>query len=481
MRNVPAPPRTQRPRLESSGSRASRPKQRTKLGRLLSAVQPGVVVEQVAQGLPRTLDAQPVAAPGGGDHGADQAGVVLHQAGARAEDQLRIVGGAVVVDAKLSNGNAHLAQRHALGVPEGGCRVDAPGGQGGDGVEADRDPVHGLGVGPVRLQHRVEDRIVGGKAGHSHRSALKVTRPADVDRIDQHRRQRALHDRRDPHHVEAALPRQAQVVDVQDRELGAARLEQLRGVGRRRWLLYPQVDPRVAVVAALESRIDAGVHGVGLEIEDEGRFARSARFSTIPATAGDARRCEDGRQQRGDPSHRGGQDSLRSMAQHGDDLLAYVEIPKGSRNKYEYDQELGQLVLDRFLSSSTVYPTDYGYLVGHLGRDGDPLDALVCVSEPTFPGCVIRVKPIALFKMHDEKGVDDKIVCVPLNDPGWNHAERLEDIPKQLQREISHFFSIYKQLEDKKVAVEGWRSREEALAVIEDGKSLQERADREGG
>jgi len=165
----------------------------------------------------------------------------------------------------------------------------------------------------------------------------------------------------------------------------------------------------------------------------------------------------------------------------GDQLLAYVEIPKGSRNKYEYDEALGELILDRFLSSSTVYPTDYGYLIGHRGRDGDPLDALVCVSEPTFPGCVIRVKPIALFKMHDEKGEDDKIVCVPINDPGWNEAEKLEDIPKAMQREITHFFSIYKQLEDKIVKVEGWRSREEALEVIEDAKRLQEQADPEGG
>src|SRR5690349_13436943 len=93
-----------------------------------------------------------------------------------------------------------------------------------------------------------------------------------------------------------------------------------------------------------------------------------------------------------------------SMAAASDaELLAYIEIPKGSRNKYEYDEGLGELVLDRFLSSSTVYPTDYGYLVGHRGRDGDPLDAMVCVSEPTFPGCVIRVKPIALFKMWDDK------------------------------------------------------------------------------
>src|SRR6266550_4148792 len=178
----------------------------------------------------------------------------------------------------------------------------------------------------------------------------------------------------------------------------------------------------------------------------------------------------------------GGRIALALMASAaGDQLLAYVEIPKGSRNKYEYDEELGELILDRFLSSSTVYPTDYGYLSGHLGRDGDPLDALVCVSEPTFPGCVIRVKPIALFKMWDEKGEDDKIVCVPLNDPGWNHAETLEDIPQQLQREITHFFSIYKQLEDKKVEVEGWRSREEALEVIEDAKRLQAQADLEAG
>jgi inorganic pyrophosphatase len=156
-----------------------------------------------------------------------------------------------------------------------------------------------------------------------------------------------------------------------------------------------------------------------------------------------------------------------------EDLLAYVEIPKGSRNKYEYDEELGRLTLDRFLSSSTVYPTDYGYLIGHRGRDGDPLDAMVCVSEPTFPGCVISVKPIALFKMRDEKGEDDKIVCVPLRDPGWTHAETLEDSPKPMQREITHFFSIYTELEGQEVEVEGWRSREEALEVIEDAKRLE--------
>ncbi len=163
------------------------------------------------------------------------------------------------------------------------------------------------------------------------------------------------------------------------------------------------------------------------------------------------------------------------MADHHliEELLAFIEIPKGSRNKYEYDEGIGAVILDRFLSSSMVYPTDYGYLVGHRGRDSDPLDALVCVSEPTFPGCVIPVKPVAVFKMRDEKGEDDKIVCVPTHDPGWNTARTLDDIPGQLQREITHFFSVYKQLEGKTVQVEGWRPLEEALAVIEDGKRLQ--------
>jgi inorganic pyrophosphatase len=157
-----------------------------------------------------------------------------------------------------------------------------------------------------------------------------------------------------------------------------------------------------------------------------------------------------------------------------DQLLAFIEIPKGGRNKYEYDEDLDRVVLDRFLSSSTVYPTDYGYLIGHRGRDGDPLDALVCVSEPTFPGCVIPVKPIALFKMHDEKGEDDKIICVPLRDPGWNELDELEDLPEQLRKEIPHFFSVYKDLDRKPVEIQGWRSRAEALEVIADARRLHE-------
>jgi inorganic pyrophosphatase len=160
-----------------------------------------------------------------------------------------------------------------------------------------------------------------------------------------------------------------------------------------------------------------------------------------------------------------------------DTLLAYVEIPKGSRNKYEYDEELGEIMLDRFLFSSVVYPTDYGFIPDTLGEDGDALDAMVCVSEPTFPGCVIPVKAIALFKMEDENGVDDKVLCVPLSDPAWNELETLDDLPKPLQDEISHFFSIYKDLEQKKVTVHGWYSREEALEEIEQAR--KRRAERE--
>jgi inorganic pyrophosphatase len=158
---------------------------------------------------------------------------------------------------------------------------------------------------------------------------------------------------------------------------------------------------------------------------------------------------------------------MRSVAEPDGSFVAFIEIPKGSRNKYEYDHELGGVKLDRFLFSSMVYPTDYGFIPETLGLDGDPLDVMVCVSEPTFPGCRIEVKPIALFRMEDDKGVDDKILAVPLQDPIWNTLESLEDISKGLKDEIAHFFSVYKDLERKKVKVDGWYSREDALEEIE--------------
>ncbi len=148
-------------------------------------------------------------------------------------------------------------------------------------------------------------------------------------------------------------------------------------------------------------------------------------------------------------------------------ILVTVEIPKGSRNKYEFDEELGLFKLDRMLFSSVHYPADYGFVREAWGEDGDPLDAMVIAGEPTFTGCVIEAKPLGLFKMRDEAGIDHKILSVPVSDPQWSWMQTLDDVPKHLLLEIEHFFSIYKDLEQKKVATEGWQSREDALKVIE--------------
>ena len=114
--------------------------------------------------------------------------------------------------------------------------------------------------------------------------------------------------------------------------------------------------------------------------------------------------------------------SVRSAVATTELAGVFVEIPKGSRNKYEYDPEIGHSVLDRTLWTSVVYPADYGFLIDTLGRDGDPVDALMLVAEPTFPGCVIPVEPIGVFEMTDEKGEDDKVLCVPFKDPEWSHT-----------------------------------------------------------
>jgi inorganic pyrophosphatase len=150
------------------------------------------------------------------------------------------------------------------------------------------------------------------------------------------------------------------------------------------------------------------------------------------------------------------------------ELTCIVEIPKGSRNKYEYDPELGAIKLDRFISASVVYPTDYGYIPDTLAPDGDPLDVLVCVSEPTFPGCVVVAKAVGLFRMSDEKGPDDHVVCVPCDDPGWNEYDDVDDLPRQLRAEIGHFFSVYKDLDpDRHSEVGGWAGRDAARKTIE--------------
>lgn len=146
----------------------------------------------------------------------------------------------------------------------------------------------------------------------------------------------------------------------------------------------------------------------------------------------------------------------------------FIEIPKGSRNKYEYDKEKGVLRFDRMLFSAVHYPSDYGYIPETLALDGDPLDALVLVTEPTFPGCMIESKPIGLFKMWDEKGPDEKILSVPLTDPLWNHISELNEVPPHLTKEIEHFFSVYKDLEEKKVGIQGWDGVDAAIKTIEE-------------
>jgi inorganic pyrophosphatase len=151
-----------------------------------------------------------------------------------------------------------------------------------------------------------------------------------------------------------------------------------------------------------------------------------------------------------------------------------VEIPRGSRNKYELDKERGVMRLDRVLYSSVHYPTDYGFVVGTLAEDGDALDALVVVDEPTFPGCHIIARPIGVLDMRDEKGPDHKILCVPVGDPRFADISELKDIGQHWLREIENFFQTYKALESKWTDVVGWEDRAAALGVIRDARALHE-------
>jgi inorganic pyrophosphatase len=155
---------------------------------------------------------------------------------------------------------------------------------------------------------------------------------------------------------------------------------------------------------------------------------------------------------------------------NGDSFVAFVEIPMGSRNKYEWDDELEGLVLDRRLFTSMSYPADYGFIEGTLGEDGDPLDALILVGEPTFPGCRIRVRPVGVFHMTDEKGPDEKIICVPLKDPLWSAIGDVHDIPPALRDELEHFFQVYKDLEAGKTETRGYGNRAEAMHFIEEAR-----------
>jgi inorganic pyrophosphatase len=151
-------------------------------------------------------------------------------------------------------------------------------------------------------------------------------------------------------------------------------------------------------------------------------------------------------------------------------VTVVVEIPGGSRNKYEMDHATGSIYLDRMLFTPTRYPADYGFIEGTLGEDGDPLDAPVLVGEPTFPGCRILARPVGVFGMKDEKGQDDKILSVPRRDPASNRLMDLDDLRPSLLAEIEHFFAVYKDLEDKKVETQGFQDLGAALTIIDEAR-----------
>jgi inorganic pyrophosphatase len=162
-------------------------------------------------------------------------------------------------------------------------------------------------------------------------------------------------------------------------------------------------------------------------------------------------------------------DPDQDAGRRGDDrtITCVVEIPRGSRNKYEFDPALNAIRLDRFISASVVYPTDYGFVPDTLSTDGDPLDVLVCVSEPTFPGCVVIARPVAVFSMEDEKGPDDHVVCVPCGDPNWTEVRDVNDLRAELRAEITHFFSIYKDLDVGRYSSVGpWGDRDAAWTTV---------------
>jgi inorganic pyrophosphatase len=144
-----------------------------------------------------------------------------------------------------------------------------------------------------------------------------------------------------------------------------------------------------------------------------------------------------------------------------------IEIPRGSRNKYEIDHETHRIFLDRRLFSATVYPADYGFIPDTLGEDGDPLDALVLLEDPTFPGIWVEARPVGVMWMQDEAGPDAKIICVPPTEPRWKGVEDIRDLPEELLEEIKHFFDVYKMLEpDKRSSTAGFEGARAAWREI---------------
>lgn len=144
-----------------------------------------------------------------------------------------------------------------------------------------------------------------------------------------------------------------------------------------------------------------------------------------------------------------------------------IEIPARTSNKYEYDEELDEIMLDRVLHSPMFYPTEYGFVPGTRSEDGDHLDVMVLTTYPTFPGCVMKVRPIGILDMKDEEGHDPKLLAVAAKDPHFHNVKEVEDVNEHLKSEIGHFFSRYKDLENKWAEVAGWKSRQEAYDMIQ--------------
>jgi inorganic pyrophosphatase len=167
---------------------------------------------------------------------------------------------------------------------------------------------------------------------------------------------------------------------------------------------------------------------------------------------------------------------MRTNAERFPDVLeVVVEIPRGSRNKYEYDEEARVFRLDRVLASAVHYNFDYGFIEGTRAGDGDHTDALLLIDEPTFPGCRVWARPIGGLEMRDDKGFDFKVLCVAVADPHQAHVERLEQVRPHRLVEIQHFFDTYKLLEDKEVEVVGWREAERAREVLEADRAIWQR------
>jgi len=147
-----------------------------------------------------------------------------------------------------------------------------------------------------------------------------------------------------------------------------------------------------------------------------------------------------------------------------------IEIPRGSRNKYEVDHTTGRVYLDRVLFTNFVYPTDYGFFENSLGGDGDPVDALVLLEYPVFPGVGLKVRVVGMLKMEDDGGIDEKLLCVPVKDPRFAHIQDIDDVPEQTRNEIEHFFTHYKDLEPGKWAkIDGWANRAVAEQILKEG------------